>query len=256
MRPSISRLTRRLAPALFLSACAHGAEDLASHDPAAPTNRTVFAGNMAVDHHVLRPVARVYVNDVPQGARHGVHHFVSNLHEPTIFVNDVLQGNFGRSWNTVQRFAINTTAGGLGVFDVAQGWGLPRHDADFGQTLGVWGVGPGPDVQLPLLGFSNVRDVTGTVVGFATNPLGLATGPLFAVLNGVGSGLGVVDGRANLLPVTDDVERNSLDQYATLRSMTSQHRAVFVKEGREGKVRPAGKSVRGFGEKLAEAGTL
>ena len=228
-----------LLPAAVLSACAHDAQDLAANDPAAPTNRTLFAGNMAVDHHVLRPVARFYVADVPAGARHGVHHFVNNLDEPLIFVNDVLQGNASRCWNTAQRFAVNTTVGVVGIFDVAQGWGLPAHKADFGQTLGVWGVGPGPDVQLPLFGFSNLRDMAGKGIGMAANPAHLFTAPVVGIVSGASSGLGVVDKRSDALGPIDEVERNSLDEYATLRSITAQRRAEFIAEGRAGLVRPA-----------------
>ena len=154
-----------------------------------------------------------------------------------VFINDLLQGNVSRSWNTLQRFTINTTIGGLGLFDVAQGRGMPAHDADFGQTLGVWGIGPGPDLQLPLFGFSNVRDLAGKGIGIVANPFNLVAGPVVAVLNGAHSGLGIVDGRTATLPLTDSVERESLDEYATLRSMTAQHRAAFIQDGREGRVR-------------------
>ena len=242
-----------LLPAMMLSACARGGEDRAANDPAAPTNRTVFAGNMYADRHVVRPVARAYAANIPKGARNGVHHFVSNLHEPTIFVNDVLQGNFGRSWNTMQRFAVNTTVGAIGIFDVAQGWGLPRHDADFGQTLGVWGVGTGPDVQLPLLGFSNLRDAAGSGIGLAANPMTLVSGTLVSILKGTSSGLGIVDGRANTLAATDRVEHDALDRYATLRSMTAQRRAAFVQEGREGRVHPVRQVASGTHAAVVEA---
>lgn len=233
------RIMPFLLPTFMVSACAHDSADLAANDPAAPTNRTVFGGNMFVDRHVVKPVARFYVADVPKGAQHGVHHFVANLEEPEILINDVLQGNFSRSWNTIQRFTINTTVGGLGLFDVAQGWGLPRHNADFGQTFGVWGIGTGPDVQLPLVGFSNVRDMTGKGIGMVADPLHLVTGTVVAIFSGAKSGMTVIDGRADVLPITDSVEKTSLDRYATFRSMMDQHRAAFIQEGREGRVRPA-----------------
>lgn len=232
------RIVPFLLPTFMLSACAHDSADLAANDPAAPTNRTVFGGNMFVDRHVVKPVARFYVADVPKGAQHGIHHFVANFGEPKVLINDVLQGNFSRSWNTLQRFTINTTVGGLGLFDVAQGWNLPKHDADFGQTLGVWGVGTGPDVQLPLLGFTNLRDVAGTGIGMVANPFNLVAGPVMTIVSGADGGLAVVDGRAGLLPVTESVEKTSLDRYATFRSMMDQHRAAFIQEGREGRVRP------------------
>jgi len=241
--PAVARLLPALLPIAILSACSHNEADIAAHDPGAPTNRTMFSGNMYVDHHVLRPVTRFYVADVPTGAQHGVHHFLTNLKEPQVLVNDVLQGNFSRSWNTVQRFTVNTTVGCLGIFDVAQSWGLPHHEADFGQTMGVWGVGTGPDLQLPLFGFSNVRDLAGKGVGIVTDPFTLITGPVASVISGASSGMGVVDGRSETLAVTDSVERDSLDEYATLRSMTSQHRLAFVQEGRQGKIHPANATI-------------
>lgn len=224
----------------LLGACAHGPEQQAAHDPAEPTNRVVFGGNMFIDRNAVRPVARTYVRYVPPGARRSVHSFVQNLGEPITFVNDLAQGNLARSWNTSKRFVINTTVGGLGLFDVASGWGMPYHKADFGQTFGVWGIPGGPEMQLPLLGFANVRDAVGQAIGMAANPLNLfGAGVDVQALNGAKTGFGVVDGRAGLLPVTDDVDRSSLDRYATLRSMTEQNRLAFIRQGKLGKVHPA-----------------
>jgi phospholipid-binding lipoprotein MlaA len=90
-----------------------------ANDPAEPTNRTIFAANQFVDRNALRPVARAYDDYVPGRVRKGLHNFVSNLKEPGIAVNDVLQANFSRAWNTTQRFVINSTVGGAGLFDVA-----------------------------------------------------------------------------------------------------------------------------------------
>ena len=232
-----------LVAGLPLFACAHVPTDPAAHaeyeqnnDPAEPTNRVIFAGNKFVDDNALQPVARGYQDYVPNRVQNGIHNFVGNLGEPSIAVNDALQGNFGRAWNTTQRFAINTTVGGVGLFDVATGWNRPGHKADFGQTLGVWGVGPGPTVQLPLFGPSNVRDSVGKVAGMVTNPTIFLTGGVAAIVIPASSGLGLVDARANTLGATDSLEHNSLDYYATLRSVTAQHRAAFVTEGRAGDI--------------------
>lgn len=232
-----------LTAGLALPACAHVPTDPTAHaeyeqnnDPAEPTNRVIFAGNKFADDNAMKPVARGYKSYVPGRVRHGIHNFVGNLGEPSVAVNDVLQGNLGRAWNTTQRFAINTTVGGAGLFDVATGWDRPGHAADFGQTLGVWGVGPGPSVQLPLFGASNVRDSVGKVAGLVTNPTTFITGGVAAVVMPVSSGLEVVDGRAELLGATDSLEHNSLDYYATMRSVMAQHRAAFVVEGKAGDV--------------------
>jgi phospholipid-binding lipoprotein MlaA len=227
--------------ALSLIACAHAPtdpEDRAQYerinDPAEPTNRTIFAGNQFLDRHALQPVARGYENYVPGGVRRSIHNFTGNLAQPNIAVNDVLQGNFHRAWNTTQRFAINTTAGGAGLFDVATDWDRPGHSADFGQTLGVWGVDPGPAVQLPLLGPSNVRDSVGKAVDFITKPTNYIPGGAMATISLAGSGLGLVDSRADLLPTTDTLEKSSLDYYAALRSVTAQRRAALVADGKAG----------------------
>jgi phospholipid-binding lipoprotein MlaA len=151
-------------------------------------------------------------------------------------VNHALQGNFDRAWTTTQRFAINSTIGGAGLFDVASDWDLPFQAADFGQTFGVWGIGPGPSVQLPLLGHSNLRDATGTAVGFVANPLGYIPGGVMQTIQLTGTGLGIVGQRASQLPITDELEKNSLDYYAALRAVQAQRRAAFIERGKAGGV--------------------
>jgi phospholipid-binding lipoprotein MlaA len=228
-----------IALGLTLAACAQVPTDPEAraeyeriNDPAEPTNRAIFSANKFVDDHALQPVARGYENNVPARLRKSIHNFVSNLGQPAVAVNDVLQGNGRRAWNTTQRFAINTTVGGLGFFDVATDWNRPGHSADFGQTLGVWGVGTGPSVQLPLLGPSNVRDSVGKVADLVTDPASLIGGPI-AVATG---GAGFVDGRANMLKTTDNLEKLSVDYYAALRSAAAQRRAALVAEGKAGVV--------------------
>ena len=230
-----------LAPALVLLACARvpadpeaRAEFRQNNDPAEPTNRAIFAGNQFVDHHVLQPVARGYEDYVPGRVRKSLHNFVSNLGQPAVAVNDVLQGNVSRAWTTTQRFAINTTVGGVGFFDVATDWHRPVHIADFGQTLGVWGVGTGPAVQLPLLGPSSVRDSVGQVAGLVTNPATFVPGGAASAISTASGGVGFVDTRANLLGTTDALEHSSVDYYAALRSVTAQRRARLVAEGKAG----------------------
>ena len=232
-----------LTPVLSLLACAHAptdpearAEYEQNNDPAEPANRAIFAGNQFVDRHVLKPVARGYEDYVPGRVRKCVHNFVSNLGQPAVAANDLLQGNVSRAWNTTQRFAINTTVGGAGLFDAATDWNRPAHSADFGQTFGVWGVGPGPAVQLPVLGPSNVRDSVGQVAGLVTNPATFIPGGAASAISAASGGAGFIDTRANLLGTTDALERSSVDYYATLRSAMAQRRANLVAEGKTGGV--------------------
>jgi phospholipid-binding lipoprotein MlaA len=246
-REAVRALARgiALASAFALAACAHAPADAnarseyeRNNDPAEPTNRVIFAGNKFVDDNALQPIARGYEDYVPSRARKSLHNFVSNLGQPAIAVNDVLQGNFSRSWNTLQRFVINTTVGGAGLFDVATDWDRPGHLADFGQTLGVWGIGPGPSVQLPLFGPSNLRDSVGKVIDTVSNPTNFIPGGAAATVSTATGGVGFIDGRANLLSTTVPLEHNSLDYYAALRSAAAQRRAALVAEGKAGEVVP------------------
>ena len=242
IRP-IMRCALVLTPVLSLLACARvptdpeaRAEYELTNDPAEPTNRRIFAGNLFLDRHLLKPVARGY-EDLPGRVRNSLHNFVSNLGQPAVAVNDLLQGNVSRAWNTTQRFAINTTVGGAGLFDVATEWNRPVHKADLGQTLGVWGIGTGPAVQLPLFGPSNLRDSVGLVVGLATDPTNFVPGGTAVTAVRATSGtVGFVDTRADLLDATDALEHNSLDYYAALRSAAAQRRAALVAEGKIGAV--------------------
>ncbi len=141
-------------------------------------------------------------------------------------MSDVLQGSFGRAWITTRRFATDTRAPGAGLSDVATDWDRPGHKGDFGQTLGAWGVGPGPAVQLPLFGRSYVRDSVGKLAGLVMDPTSYIPGAAVADIGMASSGLGVVDGRAELLKTTGSLEHSSLDCHATLRSVTAQRRAA------------------------------
>jgi len=203
------------------------------HDPAEPVNRAIFKVNLAADHAVMRPIAQAYVDHVPDGVQKGIHNVVQNLKEPAVLVNDALQGNVSNAWRAAQRLAVNTTVGVAGIFDVANEWGLPPHKADFGQILGVWGVGEGPFVELPLLGPSNTRDTVGTVVDLALNPLTYVGGAP-ATYAGVATGsANVVDARAQHLHDLDELERNSIDYYAALRSVYRQHRDAEISAAKE-----------------------
>lgn len=205
----------------------------ADNDPAETVNRAVFKANLAADHAVVRPVAQAYVDHVPEAVRQGVRNVVQNLKEPANVVNDLLQGHLAQAGQSVGRLAVNTTVGAAGVFDIANKWGLPPHSADFGETLALWGIGAGPFVELPLLGPSNPRDAIGTVVDLALNPLTYVGGaPATAAGVAVGSAE-VVDTRARHLKDLDELEKNSLDYYAELRSVSRQHRDAEIAAAKE-----------------------
>lgn len=136
-------------------------------DPLGGVNRQTYALNAQIDRFVLLPLVDAYRFITPEVVRTRVSHFFSNVGEFHNFTNAVLQADAHKSTVTLGRFAVNSTAGVLGLFDVATDWGLPQHKEDFGQTLGVWGVGPGAYVVLPFFGPSNVRDTVGLVADYA-----------------------------------------------------------------------------------------
>lgn len=198
-------------------------------DPLEGYNRAMFKFNDGVDRAVIKPVAKGYKAVVPDFARTGVSNFFSNLGDLWIGVNNVLQGKLGEGASDFGRFALNSTVGILGLFDVAGNAGLEKHDEDFGQTLGRWGVGSGAYVVLPFLGPSTVRD------GFSRLAVDWHGDPLWYVGNVPTRnelyGVRVVDTRANLLDASRLAEEAALDRYAYLRSAYLQRRRSLVYDG-------------------------
>jgi phospholipid-binding lipoprotein MlaA len=186
---------------LALCGCASTAANTAStgeNDPYESFNRKVFALNESFDKHLMRPVAVFYTRAVPEPARDGLHNALTNLNLPVTFANDVLQGEAHRAVDTVGRFIVNSTIGIGGLVDVAQKTGIPEHSSDFGETLGVWGVGEGPFLVLPALGPSNPRDAVGYAADIALDPVTWVTfrsSTFFKLGRGVA---GIVDERAQV----------------------------------------------------------
>jgi phospholipid-binding lipoprotein MlaA len=209
-----------------------------ANDPAELINREVFRANKVFDDIVLKPVARAYVGGVPPELRQGIHNFTNNVGEPIVFANDVLQGNAGRAWNTTQRFAVNSTVGIVGFVDVAGKWGRPHHYADLGQTFGVWGIPPGPAVQIPILGPSNLRDAFGLATTSVAGTFALqgTIGNVVSYTELGATGVDDIDYRSKLLPNTDALEKNSKDLYASTRLIKAQLRAKLVEEGKAGRI--------------------
>jgi phospholipid-binding lipoprotein MlaA len=194
-------------------------------DPLEPMNRKILAVNQLLDRVLFTPVAKVYVAVFPEAGRDAMKRVLDNMKEPTLLINNLLQGQFTRGEVTLGRFAINTSVGLLGVVDVAAKLGLDRRAADFGQTLFVWGVPSGPYLILPLFGPSNPRDAIGLAIDSQTDPatiLAHAYGiEQLTIARFAASG---VDERARVIDVLDDLQKNSLDFYAELRSLSQQKR--------------------------------
>ena len=135
------------------------AEELADErDPWEGLNRKIFAFNDTLDKYALKPIAEGYQWITPDPVEDGVSNVFSNLWELTTIANDLLQFKFGQAASDTGRFLVNSTVGLLGIFDVASHMGLEKHQEDFGQTLGYWGVEPGPYIVAPLFGSFTLRD--------------------------------------------------------------------------------------------------
>lgn len=191
------------------------------------TNRAIYKFNDALDRGIAKPVATAYTKVTPRPVRTGVSNFFRNLASPTVIVNNLLQGK-GKAFITdTARLVVNTTIGIGGLFDPATQIGLPAGDEDFGQTLGKWGVPPGPYIMLPVLGPSTVRDTFGFAADQFTDPKTYLKDPYLQWGLTLGA---LVDTRAELL-ATDDVLQRSFDPYAFMRNAYLQRRDFQVSDG-------------------------
>jgi phospholipid-binding lipoprotein MlaA len=230
--PILHRLLRLLLPlvgAALLSACATIPRD-AGRNPADPWeryNRQMLDLNDRVDRVVLKPTAQVY-EQLPQGVRDCAANVFSNLNDVPNALNNLLQGKPAQAVSDMCRVAINSTVGLLGCFDVASRMGLEKSEEDFGQTLGVWGLAPGPYFVWPLLGPSTVRDSGGRVVGFFTDPAAYIDN---VRLRNSLYGLRLIDTRASLLPAERVLEGAALDRYQFIRDAYLQRRRNLVFDG-------------------------
>ena len=206
-----------------------------ANDPMEPLNRGIFEVNLVLDKVILKPVAYVYKEVVPDPFRNMIRNFLHNLRTPIILANDVLQGEFGRAGNTFTRFLMNSGFGILGTSDIATEFGIPKHGEDFGQTLAAWGAGEGLYLMLPLIGPSNPRDALGTVVDFAFDPFTYLSFRKFSYSR---YGAEVVDVRARRYDTINELERTSLDYYAAVRSLYRQKRNDEIRNGRPAPLQP------------------
>jgi phospholipid-binding lipoprotein MlaA len=199
-----------------------------TRDPFEPTNRYIFEVNLFLDEMLLKPVAWWYRAGVPDPARERIHMALGNLRLPWTAVNDFFQGEMKRAYEASARFVINSTIGVVGLFDVATDWGFPHHEEDAGQTFAVWGAPGDPYLMLPVLGPSNPRDAAGTAVGWVADPVNIVLGDGAGLARGVATG---IDERERNLETIADLQRNSVDFYATIRSVSRQRRDAEIRNG-------------------------
>jgi phospholipid-binding lipoprotein MlaA len=210
------------------------------HDPLENTNRKIFDFNQVVDRNVIAPAAKGYRAALPEPVRDSIHDFLNNLDEPLNFANATLQGRFGYAKDAFVRFVLNSTIGMAGLVDVAGRWGIPYRDNDLGVTFGVWGIPEGPYLVVPILGPSDPRDLAGIAIQSFGDPWNrITSGEPFTLywIPYARGALTALDQRSRYLDTLADIERTSLDYYATIRSLYRQRRAALVR-GEHGNLPP------------------
>jgi phospholipid-binding lipoprotein MlaA len=211
-----------------------------AYDPYENTNRDIFAFNQSVDRNVLLPVAEAYRNTLPQPVRNSVRNFLQNVDEPLIFAHDVLQAEPALAANTAGRFVVNSTIGVAGFFDVATGMGIPYHPNDFGVTLARWGFPEGAYLVIPVLGPSNLRDAIGKAGDSFGDPGNIVASNYNKIYASIArAGTEGIDERSRNIETLADIERTSLDYYATIRSLYRQRRAAQIRHEQDNLPNPA-----------------
>ncbi len=211
----------------LLPGCATTEEARAANDPLEPMNRKFHAFNDTLDRRILEPVADAYVKVTPEKVRTSIGNFFINLGYPLVALNNVLQGKADEGIRDVLRIVFNTTLGIGGLFDVASGLDLPRHEEDFGQTLAVWGVGEGIYLELPFFGPASLRTLPDVAAGVAPGPL-FVLGPVVTVPL---SAVEVVDDRGRLDTAIEVRRQVALDPYVFTREAYRQRRTFLIYDG-------------------------
>jgi len=205
-----------IALCVFIASCSAN-----KVDPFEPVNRKVYMVSDAVDKALLRPVAYMYQDLMPDWGKDRIGNALTNLTEPVTFLNSIFQLDGKHAYRTFCRFFINSTVGLLGTYDVAGKYGLEHRSEDFGQTIGVYAKETGPYIYLPFLGPSTARDVGGRVVDFFIDPFNYVENDAFQISRTVA---GAIVTREKLLEVTEEIDKYSFDPYTAIRSGYLQHR--------------------------------
>jgi len=223
-------LTFLVLIALFSGGCATSPDVTAdARDPWQGVNRKVYSFNNALDQTFLVPAATIYRGVTPDIAEQGVHNFFVNLGDVGVAFNSTLQFKFLDAASDIGRIVVNSTIGLLGFMDVASRMGLEKHDEDFGQTLGYWGLGSGPYVMLPFFGPSNLRDGPGKLVDtyfWPVNYVDLKTSERIGL-----TVLNVLNTRAELMVTEEKAKELSRDRYVFIREAYLDNREFKVNDG-------------------------
>jgi phospholipid-binding lipoprotein MlaA len=205
-------------------------------DPWQSWNRGAQGFNDGLDKKILKPVAKGYASVTPKFVNDGVTNFFSNLKDIGVFVNDFMQLKVSQGGMDASRFLINTTAGVGGFVDVATMVDLPKHNEDFGQTLGFWGVPTGNYLVVPFMGPSSPREVVGAVGDALLNPLTYTfvfagSGAAVSAINAGARTVDVVDTRADLIPTEKILDEAAVDRYDFIKNSYQQRREHLVHDG-------------------------
>jgi phospholipid-binding lipoprotein MlaA len=243
-RINVLRAAKIAAPGLLLSALLAGcatappASDTAGYqafeqqnDPIEPTNRVFYKINDVLDTYAMKPVAQGYVDITTVGIRNHVTNFVTNIGEPARLLNFMAEGKPRSAGTSLVRFVLDSTVGIGGIFDPASALGYHELDTDFGITLAIWGVPPGPYLYLPAFGPSGVRDAMNIPVEYFATPMEAApASDALTYFTWSETALHLVNTRAEYIQPIDQVKATALDPYATFRSLYRQSRDSQVQQ--------------------------
>ncbi len=228
VRQTTGSVKKVVAVALLAVALCGCATSGNQKDPVEGFNRAIFAFNDGLDAMIIKPVAQAYDAVMPSPVRTGITNFFGNIADLFIGVNNLLQGKPAEASSDIGRVLVNSTIGILGLVDVASGLGMEKHEEDFGQTFGRWGVGDGAYVVLPVFGPRTVRDTVGLVLDSKVDPVAdIGDVPTRNSL----MALRIVDIRADLLPADKIIEEAALDKYAYVRDGYLQRRRNLIYDG-------------------------
>ena len=223
-----------IATLVFSSLISSSVAKASDDDPLEPMNRAIFGFNEVVDDAILEPVAEGYRYITPDPIEDSISNFFNNLGEINTIVNSALQLKLDKTISSSSRFVINSTVGVLGLFDVATTLGIDRHREDFGQTLGHYGISPGPYLVLPFFGPSSLRDAPGFYIDVLIEK---DISPIHTELHHeerqIIQATNVIDTRANLLKATKILDTAAKDKYIFLRESYLQRRAKLVTDGKD-----------------------
>jgi len=197
-------------------------------DPNEKTNRKFYEFTDMIDRNILAPVADAYIKYIPNPMQRSIGNFYDNLAYPNVILNDFLQGKVRQGFQDSLRFVVNSTIGAGGLFDMASPMGLPQHDEDFGQTLGVWGVNTGSYLFVPLIGPSSYRDAPGIPVSVFSNLLFYAGSFAGSAVVAPITILSIIDRRARLSGPMRVRDQAALDPYLFVREGFLQQRKHFI----------------------------